>query len=52
VGESMGVFLRFSVVIDAAIGLKFSRISGCPLPGSFNGVVSSPNGKAEMFVCD
>ena len=51
-GESMGVFLRFSVVIDVAIGLKFSRISGCPLPGLFNSVICSPNRKIEMFVCD
>jgi len=48
----MGVFLRFSVVIDAAIGLKFSRISDCPLPGSFSSVICSPNQKVEMFVCD
>ena len=51
-GESVGVFLRFSDVIDATIALKFSRISGCPLPGSFISVIYSPNRKAEMFVYD
>ena len=48
----MGVFLRFSVVIDAAIGLKFRRVSGRPLSGSLSGVICSPNRKVDMFVCD
>ena len=49
-GESMGAFMHLSVVIDAAIGLKFRGIGSCLLSGTFNGVMCGPYRSAEMFV--
>ena len=49
-GDSMGTFMHFSVVINVAIGLKFRGTGSRLLPGTFNGVVCGPYRNAELFV--